>query len=280
MTQDDKRDTPWDPSGGAWVNATMPTIMARRAEHERHFAACTDRPCERCERFVCRCGALIEGARECSACARESHVTSLMRPTLDSVPEDFRWALGATVQQLRANSSRTGRPCVALSDAGVSRAITAPPAAHLHFRGETGSGKTTLAIAMLYAFVRTNPEKRRGSFFVESTDLARARKEYRLGDGEAPLIARACRVPLLLVDELAGETDDRDGGIKDVIYRRAAASKPTWVTCGQVATLDDVQFARYLTERYDGGCARRICEIGKPIRLGHVPASETGSEGR
>jgi len=265
MSQDDPT---WDPSNGGWLTDVMPAIMARQAAAEAHAASCADRPCETCDRHVCHCGAPVDGARECPTCSRESHIATQMRPTIASIPEDLRWAVGNTAAGLRVLSSRTGNPCVALPEATIARGLAAPPSQHLHFRGRVGAGKTTLAVAMLAAWVRLDPTRRRGSFLVDASALARARAGHPLGHAEAPLVARALRVPLLVLDDLGHETHDRDNCLSDVVYGRAAASRPTWVTTGLVANEDAAHFAAALAAKYDGGFARRIVELGKPIRLG------------
>ncbi len=252
----------------SWLADIVPAIMARQVEAEAHAAACTDRPCERCEKFVCRCGKPVDGATECPVCTAESALKAQMRTTLASIPEDFRWALGASAATLRQLSSRTGKPCVGLDEAAIARALAAPPAQNLHFRGRVGAGKTTLAIAMLWAWVSAAPHKRRGAIYVEASELARARGGHSLGDGEAPLVARCLRAPLILLDDLGHEANDRDNAISDVVYGRARAAKPTWITTGIVADADPNGFAAALADKYDGGFARRVVEMGKPVRLG------------
>jgi DNA replication protein DnaC len=252
----------------SWLADIVPAIMARQAEAEQHATECTDRPCERCEKFVCKCGAAVDGARECAPCAERSRLREQMRTTLASIPEDFRWALGANAMKLRDLSPRTGRPFVSLTEAQITRCLEAPPGQNLHFRGRVGAGKTTLAIAMLWAWVSREPHRRRGAFYVEASVLARARAGHSLGDGEAPLVAKALRAPLVLLDDLGHEANDRDNCISDVVYGRARDNRPTWITTGIVADKDVMGFTEALTERYDGGFARRVVEMGKPIRLG------------
>jgi DNA replication protein DnaC len=135
--------------------------------------------------------------------------------------------------------------------------------------GPTGAGKTSLAVAMLDAWVRLVPRKRKGSLFVEAAWLARSRARHKLGDGESPLVAQALSAPLLLLDDLGQEREDRDGCITDVVYGRSNADLPTWVTCG-LATKDQTleAFTEALSRRYDGGFVRRIIETGKRVRLG------------
>lgn len=253
----------------SWLADIVPAIMARQAEAEAHAAACTDRPCAQCEKWLCvTCGVDVDGAQRCPPCAEQQRLKDQMRTTFASIPEDFRWALGANAMKLRDLSSRTGRPCVSLAEDKIARCLAAPPSQNLHFRGRVGAGKTTLAIAMLWAWVSLEPHRRRGAFYVEASVLARARAGHSLGEGEAPLVAKALRAPLLLLDDLGHEANDRDNAISDVVYGRARDSRPTWITTGIVADQDAMAFTQALAERYDGGFARRVVELGKPIRLG------------
>ena len=71
-----------------------------------------------------------------------------------------------------------------------------------------------------------------GAMFLEAAWLARARARHRLGQGDPPLVTDAMTVPLLLLDDLGQEREDRDGCITDVVYERHNAQLPTWVTCG------------------------------------------------
>lgn len=260
----DDRDTkpanvPWDPSGGAWVKGLIPDILAAQADAEAHASTCTDRPCERCDRFVCRCGADVDGGKQCATCADATALTHALGLTRASIPPRFRWTIDVAPDLL---ASRVKAP-----RALVDRGLDAPPSQSLLFTGQTGAGKTSLAVAMLDAWVRVDPYRRRGSLFVEASWLSRARARHRLGQGEAQLVADAIEAPLLLLDDLGQEREDRDGCITDVVYGRSNLDLPTWVTCG-LANGDLSAFADHLSRRYDGGFVRRILETGKRVELG------------
>lgn len=261
----DDRDNPADENGGDWVRVALGGVLERmqrmQADAEQHAATCTDRPCERCQRFVCKhCSAPVDGAKNCKACDEEATRAALLKPTRDSVPPHFRWALNATPETLRGRVQ--GNP-----DA-IRRGLENPPSASLLFMGNTGAGKTSLAVAMLDAWVRLEPGKRTGARFVEAGWLSRARARHRLGE-EAPLMTSALTCPLLVLDDLGNEREDRDGCITDVIYGRSNAELPTWVTCGLALDKLTVEaFAEVLAKRYDGGFVRRIIENGKRVMLG------------
>lgn len=267
----ERRDEPWDPSGGAWVSQSLGGILermkAQQADAEAHAASCTDRPCERCGRYVCRlCKQPVDGAKTCRACDEADYRTHRLKPTRDSIPSHFRWALDATPEKLRGRVQANAET--------IRRGLEAPPSTSLLFIGPSGTGKTSLAVAMLDVWVRLEPGKRSGARFVEAGWLARARARHRLGE-EAPLVENALQAPLLVLDDLGCEREDRDGCITDVIYGRSNADLPTWVTCGlqPEAKPKDAEealqlFAAVLAKRYDGGFVRRILETGKRVQLG------------
>jgi hypothetical protein len=262
----DERDRPGDEAGGNWILDTLGPTLRRVAEQqaaaEEHARTCTDRPCERCERYVCRsCPAPVDGSRECRACADAADRERYLRPTHQSIPPRFKWAIGArpelVMERVRGSAEL------------VRRGLASPPASSMLLVGPTAAGKTSLAVAMLDAWVRAEPYARRGSLFVEAAWLARARARHRLGADEAPLVRDCLTAPLLLLDDLGQEREDRDGCITDVVYGRSNAELPTWVTCGLTtrdATLE--AFAEKLSQRYDGGFVRRLLEYGKRVTLG------------
>lgn len=262
---DGDRDDPKDESGGGWVHAALAGVLARverqQREAEEHARTCTDRPCERCERYVCRCGAVIDGIQECESCRDRAAIDAYLKPTRDSIPPHFRWAMGATEATL------LGR--VKGSAELVRRALANPPSSGLLLLGDTGTGKTSLVVAMLDAWVRAAPRERKGAMFVESGWLSRARARYRLGADEAPLVASCMAAPLLVLDDLGSEREDRDGCIADVLWSRTNQDRPLWVTSGLASGDQAPQaFMDALARRYDGGFARRILETSKRVTLG------------
>jgi DNA replication protein DnaC len=127
--------------------------------------------------------------------------------------------------------------------------------------GAAGSGKTTLASAILDRVVqralagdakatRLAPSAR----WVAAPALACARRKHSLGTGEATLVQLATDASLIVLDDLGMEHDDRDGGIVDVLYERHANDAPTVVTTN--LSYDE------LCDRYGAGIARRVAEAG------------------
>lgn len=274
MSSEDDRDNPKDdpkPYNPDWAADALRPVLERaarqQAEAEAHAAECADRPCKRCERFVCKCGQPVDHAEQCAACAAAADLASRLKPTRDSVPPHFRWALDADEALLRTR--------VRCSSAIVTRGLVAPPSSSLLMVGATGSGKTSLAVAMLDAWVRAEPRTRQGALFIEASWLSRARARYKLGADDAPLVTAAKSCPLLVLDDLGSEREDRDGCITDVVWARTNDDLPIWVTCGLDAgdaALSPVDtrlaIAESIGRRYDGGFARRVVDMAKLLRLG------------
>ncbi len=248
-----------------WIREALGPILERAAREqaaaEAHAAECTDRTCDRCHRFLCRCGVVVDGERTCAGCRERERAARLFAPTLDSIPRHFRWALDATAADLAAR--------VQLEPGRIAKALEAKAPEGLLFLGTTGTGKTSLAVAMLGAWVRADLLGRIGALFVEASQLARARARHRLGQDEAPLVASAMSCPLLVLDDLGCERDDRDGCITDVVWARTNEDRPTWITCGLGAEGQTVEgFAEAIARRYDGGFARRIISTTRRVQLG------------
>lgn len=242
-------------------NQTLADIMAvgmrRAAETESHRQSCDARPCARCERFTCRCGTPFDGARpdaSCDACRAKAKFVAALGKLRDAVPDRFHWCL-------------TQEPDVDLVGARVKaspelvrRALERPPTGDMMLVGDTSAGKTSLAVAMLVAWVRQDPDARAAARFAESWWLAGAAARHPLGQGEAPDITAAKRAPLLVIDDLGSEIDDRRGVIAEVVFQRHNKTLPMWVTTGFDTD--------YLVGRYGSQVVRRIIELGKLVKLG------------
>lgn len=166
---------------------------------------------------------------------------------LRSIPEESRWAtLDAPelAERVRLRQSRTKAPDGSIAwerpriDAMAARIIAHP--GWLTFWGPARSGKTSLAVACLRARGR--------GLFVSSSSLAVARAQYGLGEGEAPLVAKALRASLLLLDDL-GEEQLTNSPICDVLKERFRRSAPTWVTTGLVGAELGARYGQGIRER-------------------------------
>ena len=114
----------------------------------------------------------------------------------------------------------------------------------------TGAGKTASAARALRRLIRA---AKLGDavchvLWTNGSELARARRRHKLGEGDAPVIVDAKRAPLLVIDELRLHADDE--AVMDVVDARYLAGFVTIVTTG--ATLDE------LVSHYGAACVRRF----------------------
>lgn len=211
--------------------------------------------------YLCTCGREYENiihddtsGMMCPSCSlkatREEELRAVAdrfaRETASSVPPRYQWAaFGAPELAKRV------RPTRAIETAQVS--LEAPAIVLL---GPAGSGKTSLACAILRAMAA---HRRTWGLFTSSFALAKARREQRLGRGEAEPIDSACRTSVLLLDELAAE-QDRDTSVDEVIRCRHDYELPTVYTSGFGA--------ERIIARYGDGVGRRIFEQAIVIELG------------
>jgi hypothetical protein len=232
-------------------------LAARHAADalEAHRAGCVAAPCAKCERGLCRCGAAFDRAGlhdRCGVCRAEERLRRAVARVSATIPPRFKWAISGEIATLAER--------VKLEPERIAKALAAPPAGSMMLVGDTGTGKTSLAVAMLLAAVRVAPERRDRDLFASSFMLAGARNRHPLGKGEAPEIEAAMTTPLLLLDDLGSEGDARASVIAEIIFARHEADLPTWITTGFPA--------EQLMARYGSAIIRRAIEHGKPIRLG------------
>jgi DNA replication protein DnaC len=166
--------------------------------------------------------------------------------TVESIPERFRWAeFGAAELQQWVKPARF-----------IAAAQSAVDSTSVVLLGNADSGKTSLGCALL----RASADKRRKiGMFVSTFELAKARREQRLGHGEAELIERAQTVGVLLLDELCAELGV-DTAVDEVIRARWDHMRPTIYTCG--FSQDAIRSS------YGDGVARRILGGSTVLTLG------------
>ncbi|HMJ55718.1 MAG TPA: hypothetical protein VK540_26765 [Polyangiaceae bacterium] len=148
--------------------------------------------------------------------------------------------------------------------------------------GPAGAGKTCLARALWVEMAIANvPRVRRDEFiyparvadddddriyvdalYCTTFDLAKSRREHRLGDGEAALVADAMSTRLLLLDELGAELGRGDSVVEEVVFERHQNERQT-IMCTPFRMTE-------LADRYSDGIARRIFESATVITLGSV----------
>ena len=207
--------------------------------------------------LTCECGGLSARVPcwECDRAAMAKTDAARERAlSAGSIPRRFDWAeleapsLVERVKLRRPNGDR----CVQqreFVDAG-QRVLAAQ---RVVFVGPSGSGKSSLACACLR---RRIPH----GLWLSALRLGTARIQHSAGDGEAALVARAMAVPLLLLDEVGGETKTATNAVRDVLFARHDADLPTWITTGFSS--------QQLAETYGDGAVRRITEGAYVVKLG------------
>lgn len=199
------------------------------------------------EWLTCPCGALT-ARTPCWDCTRDAETQTAAderrRLALVTIPARFAWArLGAPELAARVIARE---PLEKLA----ARVLAS---ARVVFSGPSGAGKTSFAVACLR-------ERIPHGIFVSAIKLGTARIQGRAGDGEASLVERAMTAPLLLIDEVGGETKTATNAVKDVIFDRMDNDLPTWITTG---------FGREdLLAMYGDGALRRLTENVTVLRFG------------
>lgn len=201
-----------------------------------------------------QCGHVGDGAR-CARCAgaeasreRASAAAQRQRAITQTIPRSYLWAtFDATELATRVRS-----------DGATPKARASLGAKWIVLRGSAGTGKTSLAVAMLQAWTRANTVG--DAAFIAAPKLAMARIQHHAGDGEPALVERAMRARLLVLDDLGSERDQRTSAVPDVVFERHAEGRATWITTG----LTDEQ----LEARYGEGIARRVLERAVVIDVG------------
>lgn len=251
------------------IAAVVRFIAEARAAQERAHRVAPKVPCAGCGvsipdfRRVRVCGPLgtFEHAEVCLDCSAQREHDAQFRVALASIPRRFAWArFGASELPARCQNR------AALAKARVSTA-----ARSVVLLGAPGSGKTSLAAAMLRAVIDEARDRSaaarthdRGRFarFVSAHDLAKARPEHGLGRGEAGIVQAAMRASVLVIDDLGSEQDGHASAVVDVVQVRHNEERPTWVT-----TWLTQEAAGY---RYGSGVERRLFEAAKIITVESV----------
>ena len=139
------------------------------------------------------------------------------------------------------------------------------PIANLVLCGPTGVGKTAAAIAtckrLAFEALKDDALYKAilGLRWVDSSELALARREHPLGHGEAPLVRMASHCPLLVLDDLGNELDTPEGrdSIWRVLAERYAHQRVSIITVGLSP--------RAARARYGDALWRRMTERGDVI---------------
>lgn len=200
------------------------------------------------------CGAEIAHPGVCSDCGRaeaEREMAKVMRFARETVPERHRWATLDSPELLSRCSQAGIKAVVGL----LGRKLPVGLALH----GPAGSGKTSVAVAMLqriHASATVDaPElvvrRARGAWFVSMPDLRSVLNEARRGEAAPELLQRCRAATVLVLDDLGGQVREE---VSDLLSYRHARELPTIVTTPYSR---EEAAARGLDERL----ARRVYEM-------------------
>ena len=141
--------------------------------------------------------------------------------------------------------------------------------------GDTGHGKSSLAVAGLCQVLKAGRRAKRdseawrtavGVRFYPARVLAKRRSQNPLGRGEPDEVTDALGASILLLDELGSEMSDFKSAIADVIMDRYDTGRPIWVTTGCSPG--------ELVDRYGAAFGRRLVERGMVIQFGNESKQE------
>ena len=206
-------------------------------------------------RGKCRCGVPLDHPGICDRCSEKRdrrELTAMFEAARESIPEHFRKAKFDSLELSGYCGADSARAGLAMLDDLLAKTVDG-----ITLMGQKGSGKTSLACAMLRAAIdRQHLIALRGRF-ISCVDLGLARKDCRLG-AKPWIVEDAEKASLLVLDELGKEADK--GPIIEVICTRHDNEKPTIITTPWLES--------ELCAGYDGGIARRILERSAVLRMG------------
>ena len=221
---------------------------------------------------VCGCGAPVgETEFSCGPCVdaerAEQDKRARHRRVFERVTEAVQFALAPAP---RWPWARAGQPDF-LKNVPHSRLQGAaakwlPIHGNLALLGVTGCGKTATATAIVHRLAaQALAAAQKGDrstwqslefVWTSGPELATARRKFKLGDGDAPLVQRASEVAVLVIDELGYEVM-LDTTVAEVVDARYRAELPTIITSG--LTVDQFR------GRYGDATWRKIAQRGAVI---------------
>lgn len=198
----------------------------------------------------------------CDACVTKRRCEHAVRVTTEAMPTRYAWA--------RIEAPELVERVTHADPAG--RIMVAQNAPSVVLAGPAGSGKTSLAAAILVAMAA---RLGKAGVFLDVFDLVRGRTGQSLGHGEAVDVAKAFACPLLLLDELGAETQMR--GTSESVVAEVVRERHKWMR----PTIYTTAFGRdELVARYGDGVMRRVLEESMVIKLGDKQMRAAGGQGQ
>lgn len=204
--------------------------------------------------FQCvQCGATIHHPGACDPCGRaweQSRAATVRAEYLATIPIRHRsCTLAAGLEQRCRESYRDAgaRALAALRDRRADNVI---------LLGDKGTGKSSLACALLAHAIREIPTLGCSGRYVSALNLSNARRDGAMGSRPI-LVSQACQSSLLVLDDLGQEVDA--AVIREVIQDRYDTQRPTIVTSFLNREAIDA--------RYGGGIMRRLFERSVVVEL-------------
>ncbi|HBU30064.1 MAG TPA: hypothetical protein DEB56_11165 [Thiobacillus sp.] len=205
--------------------------------------------------WKCRCGVAIDHPGVCDPCgeklAREQ-AEAPVRTAVESIPPRFRWAR-FDAEQLRERV----RPVAAVQQAIEATDLLSSIGQSVVIIGPAGSGKTSLACAILRAVAMRRGGHAWRCRFAAALEIGAARGAYGT---RSPLESDAIAASCLLLDDVGQETEADRIHIAEVLHARHDAERPTIVTSAFEPPV--------IHARYGGGVDRRIFEGASLIFVG------------
>lgn len=215
--------------------------------------------------YLCsQCGAFkLELPGICDRCGAQNAAEQKrdrVQKALDSIPEGFRVMRFGSPELLSACQSQrridNAKKCI---DKMLSRQE------HMALiDGPTGTGKTSVACAMLVHAIQTSPKMGPGCRFVFSPFIARAYSETRLG--MTPEVIDTCHSASLLVIDDLGQDDVYRDNVRTVIQSRDAERRPTIVTTFLSEAAVEATYGGGISRRLFSQCARLV--MSAPTKKG------------